>query len=337
MRISRDGFDHYREVMQENAAGVDEKSSRLKKGEGIEVEADSGASTPRPLTQSKDGTTLEIQQPHHGSIARLPSFWQNLLLPTPEDIDPSPPPDGGMTAWGVVLMSHFAGFNTFGFLNAYGVLQQHYTISLNLPPSTVSWIGSLQAFLLFFVSAFSGRLTDAGYFHQTLFIGSVLYLGGMFALASSTTYWQFLLSQGVAVGIGGGLVFCPTLSLVGTYFSKRRSLALSICAIGNSLGGLIFAAILQSMMPILGFAWAIRTCAFVVAASLVPANLVLRPRGIKRTRQSVIDWDAFKEPIYACFSIGMFTCMCAMYVVSLSFSGYNSYSVLFQELLSCCS
>jgi hypothetical protein len=58
------------------------------------------------------------------------------------------------------------------------------------------------------------------------------------------------------------------MSVVGTYFSKRRSLALAICAIGNSVGGLVFAAILQNMIPSVGFGWAIRTCGFLVMVSV---------------------------------------------------------------------
>ena len=81
-------------------------------------------------------------------------------------IDELPAPEGGLTAWTVVVMCHLIGFNTWGFLNAFGVLQPYYVIFLDRSPSDVSWIGSLQAFFLFFTSAFSGRLTDAGYFHQ---------------------------------------------------------------------------------------------------------------------------------------------------------------------------
>lgn len=58
------------------------------------------------------------------------------------------PPDGGFRAWLVVFLAHQTGFNTFGFVNAYGVLQNHYVTTLDLAPSTVSWIGSLCAFLM---------------------------------------------------------------------------------------------------------------------------------------------------------------------------------------------
>lgn len=240
------------------------------------------------------------------------------------EIDRAPPPDGGLLAWTIVALATSVGFNTFGFLNACGVLQTHYTETLNLPPSSISWIGSIQAFLQLFMSAFSGRLTDAGYFHQILFIGTAIQLAGVFAAASATTYWQILLSHGVCVGLGGGLILCPSFSLVGTYFAKRRALALSICAIGNSAGGLVFAAILQNMIARAGFAWAMRTCGFVMASTLIPANFLLRPRAIERRPAALFEWSAFGEPAYGLFAAGMFLSFVGQWVpvfyVSVFFS-----------------
>jgi MFS family permease len=241
-------------------------------------------------------------------LKHVPRFLHRIFQKSNSgvEIDADPPPDGGLRAWTIVVCCHMAGFNTFGFLNAYGVLQTIYVSMLKLPPSDVSWIGSIQAFLLLFVSAFSGRFTDAGYFHQTLFIGTVFQLVGIFAASFSTTYWQLILSHGVCVGLGGGLVFCPSMSLVGTYFSKRRPLALAICAIGNSVGGLVYAAILQQMIKHVGFSWAMRVCGFLMMGTLVPANFLLKPRAIRRNVGPLFEWSAFREPVYAFFALGMF-------------------------------
>ena len=242
--------------------------------------------------------------------------WEFITRKSNQDgpFDTSPPPDGGVQAWTVVVMCHIAGFNTWGFLNSFGVLQSFYVSHLNQSPSDISWIGSIQAFLLFFISAFSGRLSDAGYFHQTIFLGTALQILGIFSASFTKTYWQLLLSQGVCVGIGGGLVFVPALSLVGTYFSKRQSLALSICACGNSVGGLFYAAILQNVLPRLGLAWALRVIGFVFVATMIPANFLLKPRKIKRSAGPIVEWPAFKEPPYSFFACGMFLSMVGMWV-----------------------
>lgn len=76
--------------------------------------------------------------------------------------NPGPPPDGGLRAWIVVATGHLVIMNTWGYINSFGVFQTYYATELGLPPATISWIGSIQVFLLFFIGTFTGRITDAG-------------------------------------------------------------------------------------------------------------------------------------------------------------------------------
>ena len=152
--------------------------------------------------------------------------------------DPPPPPDGGLNAWVQVAMGWLIIFVTWGYVNSFGSFQAYYTEVLPEPPSTISWIGSIQVFLTFFIGAFSGRLLDAGLFVPTLFVGGVLQLLGIFMMSLSTKWYQLLLSQGVLTGIGGGIFFCPSMGLIATYFSGKRALAVGIVTTGNSVGSI---------------------------------------------------------------------------------------------------
>ena len=76
--------------------------------------------------------------------------------------NPGPPPDGGLKAWTAVAAGHLVIMNTWGYINSFGVFQTYYATELSLPPATISWIGSIQVFLLFFIGTFTGRITDAG-------------------------------------------------------------------------------------------------------------------------------------------------------------------------------
>ena len=58
----------------------------------------------------------------------------------------------------------------------------------------------------------------------------------MMMTSLATEYYQVFLAQGLVVGIGSGLLFTPAISLVGTYFVKKRALATGIAACGSSLG-----------------------------------------------------------------------------------------------------
>jgi hypothetical protein len=67
-----------------------------------------------------------------------------------------------------VALGHLVIMNTWGFINSFGVFQAYYVTALDRPPSDISWVGSVQVFLLFFIGTFTGRLTDAGYFRFVL-------------------------------------------------------------------------------------------------------------------------------------------------------------------------
>ena len=179
-------------------------------------------------------------------------------------IDPGPPPDGGLKAWTQALMGHLVVFNTWGYINSFGVFQTYYVSALNETPSAISWVGSVQIFLLFAIGSVSGRATDAGYFRAAFITGSILQLVGIFMTSLSTQYWQLFLTQGICTGIGNGLLFTPALACISTYFSKNRALALAIAASGNATGGMVFPAIVETLLPKIGFPWTVRALGFLM-------------------------------------------------------------------------
>jgi len=129
-------------------------------------------------------------------------------------------------------------------------MTSYYTASLGLEPSTVSWIGSVQNFLTFFLGAGSGRLLDAGYFTPCFLVGSIIQVLGIFFMSLSTNYWQLMLSQGVMTGLGGGIMFTPAMGLMGSYFSTKRAFAIGVATTGNSVG-VSFVKIEDSESPVL--------------------------------------------------------------------------------------
>ncbi|MCJ1362174.1 hypothetical protein MMC16_001276 [Acarospora aff. strigata] len=263
----------------------------------------------RQLEKSKSAAVRKVV-----SRTRSASSW----------IDPGPPPDGGLGAWVQVLMGHLVVFNSWGYINSFGVFQTYYVTALNQSPSAISWVGSVQIFLLFFVGTFSGRATDAGYFRITIAFGSFFQLLGVFMTSLCTKYWQLFLAQGLCTGLGNGLLFCPTLSLMSTYFSKKRSLAIGIAASGSATGGLVFPAIVQQLLPRIGFPWTVRVLAFVMLVLQAVTLAFTRTRLPPRRSGPLVEWAAFKELPYLLFSIGMFLnfwgLYFAFYYVRLPFS-----------------
>ena len=216
-------------------------------------------------------------------------------------------PDGCALAWRQVLAGHLGNAVACGYPAIFGIFQLYYTSKLSLPPSTISWIGSIQTFINNITCVFAGRLADAGYASQTVLVGSVLVSVGVFMTSIATQYWEILLAQGVCTGIGLGLIWMPTIAVVNTYFKRKRSLALALTSAGTGTGSIAFPAIVQYLMPHIGFGWSIRCLGLLVLVMMVLVNLLLRPRLAKpKVMGPMIDVVAFKNPTYILFAIGTF-------------------------------
>ncbi|KAI1339841.1 major facilitator superfamily domain-containing protein [Xylariaceae sp. FL0016] len=187
---------------------------------------------------------------------------------TPPGFNPADFPDGGLEAWLVVFGGFLALFCSFGLINCVGVFLEYY---VNGPlsaygSSTVSWITSLQVFVLAGSNALMGRLYD-NYGPRWLLIGGTLfYTFGLMMVSLSTKYYQLILAQGIVCGLGGSAVFnCSTNSVL-TWFFKRRATALGITVSGSSLGGVILPIMMNHLIARIGFPWTMRVLGFMVLA-----------------------------------------------------------------------
>ena len=216
-------------------------------------------------------------------------------------------------AWTQAFMGHLVICSTWGYISSYGVFQTYYLSTISTSGSALAWIGSLQIFLMFAVSTFTGRALDAGYFRLVFGTGCILQLLGIFMTSLCKTYWQLLLAQGICTGLGNGLQFCPTVGLVSTYFSTRKSTAIAISAAGSATGGIVFPVIVQQLLPRVGFGWTVRVLAFVIMALDATTFSLLRTRLPPRRSGPLVEWAALREGTYVLFVLGLFFCFWALY------------------------
>ncbi|KAI0166958.1 MFS general substrate transporter [Hypoxylon sp. FL1284] len=234
-------------------------------------------------------------------------------------------PDGGAVAWRQVAAGHFINAMACGYGAAFGVYQLYYATALGLPAAQVSWVGSVQVFLSNAASAAAGRLSDAGHARAAVLAGSAVALLGSFATSLATEYWHVLLAQGLATGAGLGLMYMPTVAVVSSYFRRRRALALALSSAGTGTGSIVFPAVVQYLIPRVGFPWAVRCAAFVAVAFVVIANLLLKPRAVPPGKPGpLVDWAAFREPPYTIFVTGSFLLFWALY---FGFFYINTYAI----------
>ncbi|POR33770.1 Riboflavin transporter MCH5 [Tolypocladium paradoxum] len=241
------------------------------------------------------------------------------------DQKPPPPavphfPEGGLKAWLVVLGCWCTSFASFGYVNSFGsvpdetkprhhwltvwfrVYETYYlqTFLAGYSPSTVAWIGSIQAFAQFSATLISGPVTDRYGAMVIIWPFSLLLVVAMMLTSLCTEFYQLILCQGVLLGISSGLIFAPALSVVGHYFFKKRAMAMAFASTGSPIGGIIFPVIMASLLQNkdVGFAWGQRVCGFLSLFLLAIAAVTIRPTPMRR-KGSFILLEAFLKPAYS--------------------------------------
>lgn len=225
-------------------------------------------------------------------------------------------PDGGLRAWLVVGGIMCSSFSTFGFVNAWGVFQAYYEENLlkEFDPSTIAWIGSVQYALVFMPSVVTGRMFDIGYFTAPLLSSSILLVLATFLVAECTQYWHFLLCQGFTIGLSCGMVFGPSVGIVGHWFRRRRGIAIGLMSTGASVGGTVFPIITRELIDAVGFPWTMRIIGCILILGLGIANLTMKRRlPPVKASGGILNLKAFKSTPYTIWCLSGFVAMLGLY------------------------
>ena len=124
-----------------------------------------------------------------------------------------------------------------------------------------------------------GRLSDRfGVMVPVLIGGTCLGLGFM-AAGAATSLWQFILVQGLLIGLlGTSATFAPLVADTSLWFTRRRGIAVAICASGNYLGGAIWPPVLQYFFDTTGWRATFTGVGFFCVSVMVPLAFALRRR-----------------------------------------------------------
>ncbi|KAJ5407060.1 hypothetical protein N7465_008344 [Penicillium sp. CMV-2018d] len=176
-------------------------------------------------------------------------------------------------AWLSILGAFTCAFCTVGFMNSFGIFQEYYAKNQlsSSSTSTIAWIGAISIFFLFATSVGAGAMLDIFGPKLMVYVGS---FGCVFALMMTSLceeFYQFLLAQGIVLGISMGLATWPMLALVGQYIKVKRAAAMGIVLAGSSLGGVIWPIAIDRLIntPSIGFPWTMRIVGFIMIPCFV--------------------------------------------------------------------
>lgn len=244
----------------------------------------------------------------------------DVVSPNDESI-----PDGGLVAWLQVLASFLVFFNTWGIANSFGVYQAYYDANTLAAQgaSRVSWIGSIQGFLLMLSGIVVGPLFDRGYYRYLLVVGLVLSVVGVMMTSIAKEYWQVVLAQAVCLGMGSGCLFVPCLAITSTYFSKKRALAVGLASSGSSVGAVVYSILFHRLVGRIGFGSTTRVIGYIMLGTLTVSVSVLQTRVKPIAHDKYFAFDAFREPPFLFFCLAVLFGFMGLYIPFFYISSYG--------------
>ncbi|KAM0248645.1 hypothetical protein ACHAQJ_009387 [Trichoderma viride] len=210
-------------------------------------------------------------------------------------------PDGGFRAWLVVLGGFLDFAIAFGLVNSFGTFQARYESQWTwLSTSTITWIGSVQLFILFLGGAVVGPIYDKYGSRALMFSGTAVCLLSFICSSFATHYYQYLLAQGILLGIATGAI--------SEWFNHKRGLALGIALSGSSVGGIFWPIIINKLFTVVDAPWVHRIIALISVPVLLIACFLVKERNDaaghdteghqlksseKSIRKAVFEWRFF--------------------------------------------
>ncbi|XP_069107004.1 monocarboxylate transporter 12-like [Argopecten irradians] len=148
--------------------------------------------------------------------------------------------DGGW-GWVITFSAFMHSFLVDGICFTFGTFVKHFLDYFGESNGKTQLLSSIISGTYLAMGLLSGPLTERFGCRRLAIIGIVLASTGLFLSTFSPNLDVMILLYGVVSGVGLGLVYTPSVVIVGHYFNKRRALATGIAVCGSGIGGFVFA------------------------------------------------------------------------------------------------
>ncbi|ESN94057.1 hypothetical protein HELRODRAFT_193822 [Helobdella robusta] len=222
-------------------------------------------------------------------------------IPPLEELEAPLPPDGGW-GWVVMVASFFSNLLVDGILYTFGILYINLIHSFpEAHKATISMVGSLLGGVYLIVGIhnhtgpFVGGLVNKFGCRVVACCGAIVSSAAFIASYFSHNIEMMLVTYGIFGGIGFGLLYLPSIVMVGMYFDRKRALATGIAVCGSGLGTLLFAPLATYLCDTYGWRGANLIMAGLILNGL-PCALVYKPLKAKKKRKKIY-MENYKDSI----------------------------------------
>ncbi|CAE6482851.1 unnamed protein product [Rhizoctonia solani] len=200
-------------------------------------------------------------------------------------IEPSniPPADRGFNAWLYLLGAFIVETLVWGFPNSFGVFLSYYSKTYQEEKGAellLPLAGTLCSGLIYCSGPILYPIV-ARYPSQrrtSMWVGNFICFGSLFGASFVKKPWQIVLLQGGGYGLGGSLLYAPTVSYMSEWFHAKRGFANGVMNAGTAVGGLVLPLVLPSIIRPYGTSLTLRYLSIVVFVLLSAILPFIRPR-----------------------------------------------------------
>lgn len=161
----------------------------------------------------------------------------------------------------------------------------------------------MQTFIILVTGCITGPIFDAGHLRFLLALGTFRVVFGHMMLSLAQEYWQALLAQAFAIGLGAGCLYVPSVAVLPQYFTTRMVTAMGLAVSRSSLGGIIYPIMFNRLLDQVGFPWAVRIIAFLALAILLVPLTTMKLRNRPPAKRSIFDKTAFTDVSFAAYMV----------------------------------
>ncbi|KAI6782095.1 transporter-like protein [Emericellopsis cladophorae] len=194
----------------------------------------------------------------------------------------APPPDRGWSAWLAVISGFIQLWASFGILNSWGSFQAVYVNepwSKDVKLQDIGWIGSVQPGLLFVLGGVAGYASDRLSATVLMVLGTCIFSAAFLLLAEfGASLGTYIALQGFLYALANTLLYYPILSVVSTWFDRRRGLSLGIVASGSSLGGIFWPLVVDALNEAFGLKRTLQAVGLMPLVPLFIASFMIKER-----------------------------------------------------------
>ncbi len=225
--------------------------------------------------------------------------------------------------WVIVAVGIVVGCVGMGGMMSFGVFLQPMADSLGWSRTGISTASTL-AFLWMGVGGFLwGSLFDRFGARVVVLLGGLLQGLGLVIASQAQSLPVFLAAYGTAVGLAAGAIYVPLTAATASWFTRHRSLAVSLVSAGLALGTTVIAPLARWLIVTHDWRFAMQTLGFIAWAVILPAALLLRPAptaeagsaatpsGLGAAIAGMTVQQALKTPVFWSLSLANFACCAA--------------------------